>query len=303
MADPEQIAALREFNRFYTSRLGMTRHGLHNTEHPLAEARVLYELGAQGVLETSALRHALAIDAGQLSRLVKRLEDQGLVQRLPSPTDARRLQVGLTAKGDEAYERLDAGSREEVASLLDALGDPERVLTAMQGLRAAIEPSRDVTLRDLRIGDLGWLVERHGVLYAREYGWDGSFERLVAGIAAAFDPQRDRAWVAEVDGTRAGAVLCVHDTPEIAKLRTLLVEPSARGLGLGTRLVDAVIAPARARGYRTLTLWTNDVLVAARRIYERAGFALQHEAPHDAFGRHLTEQTWSLTLHPWTETH
>jgi DNA-binding MarR family transcriptional regulator/GNAT superfamily N-acetyltransferase len=303
MADPEQIAALRDFNRFYTSRLGMTRHGLHNTEHPLAEARVLYELGAHGVLETSALKAALAIDAGQLSRLVKRLEDQGLVQRLPSPTDARRLQVGLTEKGDRAFAKLDAGSREEVGSLLDALPDPASVVEAMERLRASIEPSRDVVIRDQSIGDLGWLVERHGVLYAEEYGWDGSFERMVAGIAAAFDPRQDRVWIAEVDGIRAGAVLCVHDTPENAKLRTLLVEPRARGLGLGTRLVDAVIAHARARGYRTLTLWTNDVLQTARRIYERAGFTLQHEAPHDAFGRHLTGQTWSLTLHPWTETH
>jgi DNA-binding MarR family transcriptional regulator/ribosomal protein S18 acetylase RimI-like enzyme len=303
MADPDQIAALRDFNRFYTSRLGMTRHGLHNTEHPLAEARVLYELGAHGVLETSALKHALAIDAGQLSRLVKRLEDQALVQRLPSPTDARRLQIALTAEGEAAFARLDAGSREEVGGLLDTLPDPDGVLAAMQRLRASIEPSRIVAIRDLRIGDLGWLVERHGVLYAREHGWDGSFERMVAGIVASFDPQQDRAWVAEVDGVRAGAVLCVHDTPENAKLRTLIVEPSARGLGLGTRLVDEVIGHARARGYRTLTLWTNDVLLAARRIYERAGFTLQHEAPYDAFGRQGTEQTWSLTLPPWTETH
>ena len=173
----------------------------------------------------------------------------------------------------------------------------------MQRLRAAIEPTRETVIRGLRPGDLGWLVERHGVLYAREYGWDASFERLVAQIAADFDPDQDRAWIAEVDGERAGAVLCVHDTPETAKLRTLLVEPRARGLGLGTRLVDEVIEHARRRGYRTLTLWTNDVLHAARRIYERAGFTLQHEAPHRAFGHDLTEQTWSLTLQPWTETH
>jgi DNA-binding MarR family transcriptional regulator/GNAT superfamily N-acetyltransferase len=305
MAEPEQIAALRDFNRFYTSRLGMTRHGLHNTEHPLAEARVLYELGAHGVLETSSLKASLAIDAGQLSRLVKRLEDQGLVRRLPSPTDARRLQIGLTHAGEEAFERLDEGSRDEVGSLLDALPDPKPVLDAMRRLKDAIEPShaRSVAIRDLEPGDLGWLVERHGVLYTREYGWDGSFERMVAGIASKFDPERDRAWIAEVDAQRAGAVLCVHDTPENAKLRTLIVEPSARGLGLGTRLVDEVITHARQRRYRTLTLWTNDVLHAARRIYERAGFTLQHESPYEAFGRQLTEQTWSLTLQPWTETH
>jgi GNAT superfamily N-acetyltransferase len=175
----------------------------------------------------------------------------------------------------------------------------------MARLRAAIEGGarRVVTLRGPRPGDLGWLVQRHGELYAREYGWDTSFERLVAGIAAAFDPATDRAWIADVDGERAGMVLCVHGDDATAKLRTLLVEPTARGLGVGTALVDEVIQHARQRGYRTLTLWTNDVLHAARRIYERAGFTLQAEAPHHAFGRDLTEQTWSLTLQPWTETH
>jgi ribosomal protein S18 acetylase RimI-like enzyme len=160
-----------------------------------------------------------------------------------------------------------------------------------------------ITIRGRQPGDLGWLVERHGVLYAREYGWDESFERLVAGIVAQFDPTTDRAWIAEVNQQRAGAVLCVHDTPQSAKLRTLLVEPHARGLGLGNKLVDEVIRHARARGYTTLDLWTNDVLHAARHIYERAGFTLQSEAPHHAFGHDLTEQTWSLTLKPWTETH
>jgi GNAT superfamily N-acetyltransferase len=173
----------------------------------------------------------------------------------------------------------------------------------MRHLHAAIEPARETVIRGLQPGDLGWLVERHGVLYTREYGWDSSFERLVAQIAADFDPDKDRAWIAEVDGERAGAVLCVHDTPQTAKLRTLLVEPRARGLGLGTRLVDQVIEHARNRRYRTLTLWTNDILHAARRIYERAGFTLQHEAPHRAFGHDLVEQTWSLTLQAWTETH
>src|SRR4051812_21787824 len=302
MPDPGQIAALRDFNRFYTARLGMTRYGLHSTDHPLAEARVLYELGANGTQETRALKEALAIDAGQLSRLVSRLEGQGLLERSPSPTDARRQQVRLTHAGDQAFARLDEGSRAEVGALLDALPDSDAALRAMRQLRAALEPARETVIRGPQPGDLGWLVERHGVLYTREYGWDSSFERLVARIAADFEPDRDRAWIAEAGGERAGAVLCVHDTPETAKLRTLLVEPRARGLGLGTRLVDQVIEHARNRGYRTLTLWTNDVLHAARRIYERAGFTLQHEAPHRAFGQDLTEQIWSLTLQPWTET-
>jgi DNA-binding MarR family transcriptional regulator len=305
VAAAEDIAAVRDFNRFYTSRLGMTRNGLHRTTHALAEARVLYELGAHGVLETSALKDALAIDAGQLSRLVKRLEEQGLLRRLPSPRDARRQQVRLTPDGEDAFERLDEGSKEEVGALLDALPDARAAIAAMRSLRDAIEPARErtVVIRGLEPGDLGWLVERHGVLYTREYGWDESFERLVAQIAANFDPQKDRAWIAEVNDQRAAAVLCVHDTPANAKLRTLLVEPEARGLGLGTRLVDEVVKHARRSGYGTLTLWTNDVLHAARRIYERAGFTLRHEAPHRAFGHDLVEQTWSLTLQPWTETH
>jgi DNA-binding MarR family transcriptional regulator/GNAT superfamily N-acetyltransferase len=304
VADRTHIEAVREFNRFYTSRLGMTRNGLHRTAHPLAEARVLYELGSHGVIETSGLREALAIDAGQLSRLLKRLEEQGVIARLASPHDARRQQVQLTPQGQATFERLDEGSRHEVAALLESLSDPDSAVAAMGALRRAIEGApKTITIRGPQPGDLGWLVERHGALYAREYGWDESFERLVAQIVADFDPHHDRAWIAEVGGTRSGAVLCVHDTPQRAKLRTLLVEPHARGLGLGTKLVDEVIRHARDSGYTTLELWTNDVLHAARRIYERAGFTLVNEAPHLAFGHDLTEQTWSLTLKPWTETH
>jgi DNA-binding MarR family transcriptional regulator/GNAT superfamily N-acetyltransferase len=296
MASPQDVAAVREFNRFYTARLGMTRNGLHRTGHPLAEARVLYELGAHGPTETRDLRAAMAIDAGQLSRLLTRLEAKGLLTR---HRDARRQRVRLTDEGQATFARLDERSAEEVAALLDALPDPTVAVERMNALRRAIEPSSNtVLLRDPEPGDLGWLVERHGALYAREYGWDQSFERLVAGIVAAFDPGTDRAWIAELDPERAGAVLCVHHDDSTAKLRTLLVEPHARGLGLGTRLVDAVNRHARNRGYTTLTLWTNDVLTAARRIYERAGFSLQHEHPHRAFGHDLVEQTWSRTLSP-----
>ena len=183
----------------------------------------------------SALKNGTQIDAGELSRLVKRLEEAGLVRRLTSSADARRQQVQLTPDGEDSYRHLDEGSRQEVAALLDAIPDPEGAIAAMNGLRRAMERDRIVTIRGLQPGDLGWLVERHGALYAREYGWDESFERLVAGIAAQFDPERDRAWIAETGSQRAGAVLCVHDTPETAKLRTLLVEPHARGLGLGTQ--------------------------------------------------------------------
>jgi DNA-binding MarR family transcriptional regulator/GNAT superfamily N-acetyltransferase len=305
MASPEHVAAVRAFNRFYTSQLGLTRAGLHRTPHPLAEARVLYELSANGTTETTHLRQALAIDGGQLSRLLGRLDQQGLVVRAPSPTDARRQQIALTPEGKEACVQLERGSTDEVSALLDALPDPEKVIDAMQRLRSAIEPDhpRTVLLRDLQPGDLGWIVERHGALYAREYGWDQSFERLAAQVMADFNPGTDRAWIAEVDGARAGCILCVHVSEDTAKLRTLLVEPHTRGLGLGARLVDECIRHARDRGYTTLILWTNDCLTGARRIYERAGFKLTHQAPHSAFGQDdLVEQTWSLNLKEWNET-
>jgi len=302
LADPSHIAAAREFGRFYTAKLGMTRSSVYRTRFSLAEARVLYELGA-GVDAVAALKRRTAMDGGQLSRLLKRLEADGLIDRLPSPTDGRKQLVKLTGDGEDAYATLDATSREEVGALLDQAADPAAAIAAMEQLKRALEPKRHaVTIRGPEPGDFGWLVERHGVLYAREYGWDASFERLVAQIAAEFDPDHDRAWIAEADGVRSGAVLCVHQDEKTAKLRTLLVEPSARGLGLGTRLVNEVITHARAGGYETLTLWTNDVLHAARRVYEKTGFQLQGEAPHRAFGHDLVEQTWSLTLHPWTET-
>jgi DNA-binding MarR family transcriptional regulator/GNAT superfamily N-acetyltransferase len=301
MSTADDVQAVREFNRFYTSRMGLARSTVYGTGYALAEARVLYELGANDSTEVSDLRAALRIDAGQLSRLLKRLEEQRLLTKQASPLDARRQQVRLTEHGKTAYETLNERSEREIATLLDEAG--QGVVESMRQLRRALEPKdRSVRFRGLEPGDLGWLVERHGVLYAREYGWNQSFERLVARIAADFDPTTDRAWIAEVDGQRAGAVLCVREDDTTAKLRTLLVEPDARGLGLGTRLVDEVIAHARRAGYTTLTLWTNDVLLAARRIYERAGFTLSHEAPHGAFGHDLVEQRWSLTLRPWTET-
>jgi DNA-binding MarR family transcriptional regulator/N-acetylglutamate synthase-like GNAT family acetyltransferase len=298
MAATERIDAVRAFNRFYTRRLGLVRGGLVKTPHPLAEARVLYELGHNGGLETSELRAILEVDAGQLSRLLARLESEGLLGREPSPGDARRRRVRLTPAGEAAFATLDRRTVEQIGALLDELGDArqERLVAALGDVRAVLERRGEVALRGLEPGDLGWIVARHGVLYTREYGWDGSFEVLVASIMGAFRPDLDRAWIAELDGRRAGCVLCVHADERTAKLRTLLVEPEARGYGLGSRLVGAVIDHARAGGYAELTLWTNDVLADARRIYERAGFALVGEAPHHAFGHDLVEQTWSLNL-------
>jgi DNA-binding MarR family transcriptional regulator/N-acetylglutamate synthase-like GNAT family acetyltransferase len=301
VATAERIAAVRAFNRFYTGRLGLVRGGLVRTPHALAEARVLYELGQADPLEVSVLRTTLDIDAGQLSRLLARLEDDGLLTRERSDGDARRQRVRLTPAGREAFATLDRRTVEQVGELLDALPEErqERLVRALDAVRDALEQApaaRTVVLRGLEPGDLGWIVARHGVLYAREYGWDATFEALVARIMGAFDPARDRAWIAEVDGRRAGCVLCVHKDATTAQLRTLLVEPEARGLGIGARLVDECARHARRAGYAELVLWTNDVLTAARRIYERAGFTLVHEAPHRAFGHDLVEQTWSLTL-------
>jgi DNA-binding MarR family transcriptional regulator/predicted N-acetyltransferase YhbS len=300
MAATDRIDAVRSFNRFYTRRLGLVRGGLVRTRHPLAEARVLYELGHGDAMETTELRAALDVDAGQLSRLLARLESEGLLARERSSADARRQLVTLTPAGREAFATLDRRTGEQIGELLDALGEErqDRLVGALKDVENALgEPAtRTVVLRGPQPGDLGWIVARHGHLYAREYRWDTSFERLVAQIMGELDPAKDRVWIAEVDGRRAGCILCVHHDERTAKLRTLLVEPWARGLGLGGRLVDEVIRHARARGYESVTLWTNDVLVAARRIYERAGFRLEHEAPHHAFGHDLVEQTWSLSL-------
>jgi DNA-binding MarR family transcriptional regulator/predicted N-acetyltransferase YhbS len=301
MAAPERISAVRSFNRFYTNRLGLVRGGLVRTPHPLTEARVLYELGQTSPLEVADLRAALGIDAGQLSRLLARLEQDGLLVRERSADDARRQRVRLTEAGAEAFGTLDRRTVEQVGELLDELPEERqaRLVHALADARRALEdpaPAAVVVVRDREPGDLGWIVERHGVLYAREYGWDATFELLVARIMGAFDPARDRAWIAELDGRRVGCVLCVHEDEQTAKLRTLLVEPHARGHGIGAQLVERCIRHARGAGYAQLTLWTNDVLTAARRVYERAGFQLIHSAPHHAFGHDLVEQTWSLTL-------
>jgi DNA-binding MarR family transcriptional regulator/N-acetylglutamate synthase-like GNAT family acetyltransferase len=294
MAMSDHVEAVRDFNRFYTARMGLTRGSY---ARPLPEIRVLYEL-SHGTEEVADLRTALQIDPGQLSRVISKLEEQGLVTKTPSPVDARRQLVRLTAAGAKRFAELDAESATEVGAVLDGLPNADEVVNAMQSLKAAIEPDTTLTLRDPEPGDLGWLVQRHGELYAREYGYDQSFERLVAQIVAAFDPATDRAWIAELGRQRVGAILCVHADESTAKLRTLLVEPQARGHGLGGKLVDAVVRHATAKGYRTLTLYTNDNLPAARRLYERAGFTLTDAQRETAYGHEHVAQTWSLTLTP-----
>jgi DNA-binding MarR family transcriptional regulator/GNAT superfamily N-acetyltransferase len=299
------VERFRAFNRFYTGVIGALDEGLLHTRFSLTEARVLFELGRGGELEVAALRQATGLDAGYLSRILASFDEQGLLVRRRSPQDARRQLVELTAAGLAAYAELNDRSAAENAHVLSRLGPGDREallgsLETVERLLGGASPAGRVVLRQPAAGDLGWMVERHGALYAAEYGWDDSFEALVARIVADFgaehDSAREHAWIAELDGRRAGCILCVRADDEAAKLRILLVEPWARGHGIGARLVDECIAFARSAGYRRLVLWTNDVLVAARRIYERAGFELVEEGRHHAFGHDLVEQTWSLDL-------
>jgi DNA-binding MarR family transcriptional regulator/GNAT superfamily N-acetyltransferase len=300
------VAAIRAFNRFYTARIGALRDGLLATAHPLPEARVLYELGQVDHADFADLRRALALDAGYLSRLLARLEEQGLVRRERAPDDGRRQHVALTRRGEHAYRTLDDRSAAEIAALLDGLAedDRRRLLDALHTVRTILEQAPEpqaFVLRDPQPGDFGWVVQRHGALYAAEYGFDATFEALVARVVADYandhDPERERAWIAEASGRPVGCILCMRRDERTAQLRCLLVEPSARGLGVGQALVDECVRFARQAGYDRIVLWTNDVLVGARRLYERAGFALAESAPHRSFGRDdLVGEDWALDL-------
>jgi DNA-binding MarR family transcriptional regulator/predicted N-acetyltransferase YhbS len=303
---PDPVAAVRAFNRFYTSRIGVLGDGFLRTPHSLTEARVLYELGDREVAEVADLRRELDIDAGYLSRLLSRLEEQSLVARERSVDDARRQRVRLTANGQDAFAELDRRSATEIGELLDGLGEErQRRLVAAMGVIAEVldedHPSDGaIVLRAPQPGDYGWIVQRHGALYADEYGWDETFEALVARIVADYaehhDPKREAAWIAEVDGEPVGCVLCVRKDDATAQLRLLLVDPRARGRGIGARLIDECLRFARRTGYERIVLWTNDVLHGARRLYERAGFELVESGAHHAFGHDLVEQTWARAL-------
>jgi DNA-binding MarR family transcriptional regulator/GNAT superfamily N-acetyltransferase len=301
-----RVAGVRAFNRFYTRRIGVLQEGLLHSPFSLAEARVLYELAQRAGPTASELGQALGLDAGYLSRILAGFESRGLVGRRPSPSDGRRSLLRLTARGRRAFAALDRRSQDETAALLAPLAADEqsRLVGALQtverllgGVPAAGGP---YVLRPPRPGDIGWVVHRHAVLYAREYGWDERFEALVAGIAAKFiaghDPARERFWIAERDGEIVGSVLLVRHSGTVAKLRLLLVEPAVRGHGIGARLIDECIRFARQAGYRRIMLWTNDVLHAARRLYEKAGFRLLRAEPHHSFGHDLVGETWVLKL-------
>ncbi len=297
------IDAVRRFNRFYTRRIGVLRAGLLGSPYRLTEARLLYELAQGGQATASALGRDLGLDLGYLSRLLQGLKRRGLVRARRAAHDGRQSLLTLTAKGRQAFAALDSRSRDATGAMLAALPehDRERLVGAMRTVEGLLSNKRgEITLRSHRPGDLGWVVERHGALYAEEYGWDGRFEALVAGIVARFvkdfDAARERCWIAESDGERVGAVLVVKQSRSTAKLRLLIVEPAARGRGLGRRLVEECIAFARAKGYRRLELWTQSNLAAARAIYKRCGFRLVRKERHSSFGADLVGEFWQLAL-------
>jgi DNA-binding MarR family transcriptional regulator/N-acetylglutamate synthase-like GNAT family acetyltransferase len=302
----ERIEAVRRFNRFYTRRIGVLREGLLDSPFSLTQARVIYELAHRPGVTARELGADLGLDAGYLSRLLRGLREQGLVSETRSAEDGRRKLLTLSRAGKVAFATLNARSREEIGTMLGALDarDRDRLVAAMATiettLKAEPEERAPYILRPHRAGDIGWVIHRHGALYAQEYGWDETFDAMVAHVAAEFienfDETCERCWIAEMEGAIVGSVFLVRNTDEVAKLRLLLVEPSARGHGLGRRLVEECIAFARQVGYAKITLWTNDILHAARHIYESAGFVLVDEEPHHSFGQDLVGQTWELDL-------
>ena len=308
-----RIAAMRRFSRFYTRRLGVLQDRYLQSPFSLAEARILYELTQHDDLTATEIAARLDLDPGYLSRMLSAFVRRGLVTRTRSAEDRRQSRLSLTAKGRKAFAPLDRRSHDIVAAMLGALpaADQERVLGAMGTIERLIESTGDApstppatkvayTLRAPRTGEMGWVVARHAVLYGKEYGWGRGFEglcaKIVAQMIASYDPARERHIIAEVDGEPVGSIFVVKASDEVAKIRLLLVEPKARGLGIGARLVDECIAFARAAGYKKMTLWTHSVLVAARHIYKRAGFTKIKEWTHNDWGVEVVGETWERTL-------
>ncbi len=303
-----QVAAVRGFNRFYTRQIGVLDRGFLDSPFSLTEVRVLYELSARDGLTATDLGRDLGLDAGYLSRLLQGFRARKLIQTAASPTDGRQSILRLSARGRKVFAGLEARQVGSVRRMLGRLADHERrnLIAAMRmiegalGKPAATAGKAAYVLRRPRAGDLGWVIHRQGVLYNQEYGWDETFEALVAGIVAdfvrTFDPRRERCWIAERDGEVVGSIFCVKKTASVARLRMLYVEPSARGLGIGKRLVEECVRFARRAGYRRMTLWTNDVLHAARAIYVQEGFRLVNEESHHSWGHDLVSQTWEMVL-------
>ena len=306
MEQAQCVEAVRRFSRFYTRQVGVLHEGYNGSEFSLTEARIIYELAHREAATASDLAKSLGLDPGYLSRILKAFLERGLIQRQASDTDARQYVLSLTESGQQRFAALNARSRSDMGRMLGALTprQQQRLIVAMNEIESLLsaEPERGAAyiLRPQQPGDIGWAVQRHGELYAREYGFDETFEALAAEIGAKFlkefDPKKERAWIAEKDGENVGCVFLVKQSDEVAKLRMLLVEPKARGLGIGKRLVEECIRFARHKGYKKMTLWTNDILVAACRLYQELGFKLVAEERHHSFGHHLVGQTWELDL-------
>lgn len=305
-ASEERIGVVRQFNRFFTREIGVLREGLLHSPYTLTEARILFELGNRNSVTASDLCRELGLDPGYLSRILARLEQQGLLEKVRPHNDGRQRLLQLTSEGRNAFVFLDQRSRDEVSDMLNDLSEEEQrsLLKAMQTienlLTKGFKYSEPFILRPHKSGDMGWVVHRHGVLYAEEYSWNDHFEALVAQIVADFiknyNSERECCWIAEMNGEIIGSVFVVEASETVAKLRLLLVEPKARGLGIGTRLVAECIRFARSCGYQKLVLWTNSVLLEARHIYEKTGFKLVAEEAHHSFGHDLIGETWELVL-------
>ena len=306
--DPTAIAALRRFNRFYTRLVGALDEGHLHSDFSLAEVRVLYEVANRERPTATAIARDLALDAGYMSRIVRRFARAKLIERTPSRDDARQSILRLTAKGRKTFRGLDARAREDVGGMLARLDDEGQrdLLASMRRVEGLLDQGRQrepsYSMRPHRPGDMGWVVHRQAILYHQEFGWNEQYEaltsRIVADFLEHFDPRLERCWIAEREGETVGSVFVVKhpERPGVAKLRMLYVEPSARGMGIGRRLVHEVTEFARAAGYHTLTLWTNSVLVSARRIYEAEGYQLVSEENHTSFGKDLVAQVWELAL-------
>jgi DNA-binding MarR family transcriptional regulator/GNAT superfamily N-acetyltransferase len=304
-----RVEAVRHFNRDYTRRIGVLREGLLDSPFSLTQARVLYELAHREQPTATALGQELGLDAGYLSRILSAFARRGLVARRPSRTDGRQSLLRLTPRGRQVFAKLDAGSAGEVRGLIAPLAsaDQDRLVSAMRTIEVVLgerdgsaRARRSCRIRAPRPGDMGWVIHRHGEVYDREWGWGEGFEALVAEIVVKFmadhDPKRERAWIAELDGERVGSIFLVAKSKTVAKLRLLLVEPAARGCGVGQRLVDECVRFARRAGYREIVLWTQSILDPARHIYAKAGFELIGQEPNHEFGQGLVSETWSLKL-------
>ena len=302
----QRVEAARRFNRFYTRQIGVLREGAYKSPFSLTEVRVLYELAHRHQPTATALGRELGLDAGYLSRILRGFERRGLVSKTRSPADGRQSHLSLTAQGRKVFSPLNARSHDEVAAMLGGLSAAQQagVVGAMRTIERLLggrsEPAAPYRLRPPQPGDLGWVVHRHGAVYAEEYGYDEHFEALVAEIVAHFvqhyDAKRERCWIAEQDGAVVGSVFLVERSKTVAQLRLLLVEPQARGSGLGTRLVSECVRFARQEGYRKLMLWTQSELAAARRLYEAAGFRIVRREKNHSFGKDLVSETWELDL-------